>query len=278
MQRSENLNELAIALSKAQADMKAAIFDRENAYFKDAKGKPSRYASLVAVWDAARGPLTKNGFCIIQSVDHVGESPVLNTTLLHSSGQWVGSQVVLKPEKLNAQSLASAVTYAKRMAMAALCGIVADEDDDGNEASGIGMKPKGGHAPPSLGRMVSGGPLVGNKVSGTSAGESRDVPKIQVVPELNPFIQHKPEVKKEVESFEDFEAPLISEDLEGYIPPTGKLAGIPLRQKSDDELKSYFKDTMLAIAQSGKTFEQHSRERQEILNTIEKVLKGRKVF
>jgi hypothetical protein len=270
MQRSEQINELAIALSKAQGEMKAAIFDKENSFFKDAKGNPSKYASLVAVWDAARIPLTKNGLCVIQSVDHEGDIPILETMLTHSSGQWVKSRVVLKPEKPNAQGLASSVTYTKRMAMSALCGIVADEDDDGNEASG--NRPiESGHVQPR-GGIVSG---AGNGVGATPKGEIANVPKVQVVAKVNPHQEHKPEPKKETGMSDDFQVQLITED---YVPPSGKLAGIPLRQKSDEELKRYFKDTMLAIAQSGKPFEQQAPERQEILNTIEKVLKGRGVF
>jgi hypothetical protein len=121
-------------------------------------------------------------------------------------------------------------------------------------------------------------PEAGNQDGATPKGEVINVPKVQIVAKVNPPQEHKPEPKKETGMFDDFQGQLITEDLESYIPASGRLKGIPLRQKSDEELKLYFKDTMLAIAQSGKPFEQHSLERQEILNTIEKVLKGRKVF
>jgi hypothetical protein len=68
-----------------------------------------------------------------------GESdhgPVLRTTLLHKSGQWIASEVPLMVgEKSTMQTLGSAITYARRYGLAAMVGVVADEDDDGNAAS-----------------------------------------------------------------------------------------------------------------------------------------------
>ena len=52
MQFSDHLNELATALSKAQAQIKGAIKDSNNPFFK------TRYADLSSVWEACRGPLT----------------------------------------------------------------------------------------------------------------------------------------------------------------------------------------------------------------------------
>lgn len=47
MNQSEQINELATALSKAQGEMQAAIKDKVNPFYK------SYYADLGSVWDAA---------------------------------------------------------------------------------------------------------------------------------------------------------------------------------------------------------------------------------
>lgn len=130
MIKSEQINELATALSKAQAEMKGAIKDSKNPFFK------SSYADLSSVWDACRGPLTKNGLSIVQT--NCGDSPetlTVCTTLLHSSGQWISSQLTGKPVKNDPQAIGSAYTYYRRYALAAMVG-VSPEDDDGNSAYG----------------------------------------------------------------------------------------------------------------------------------------------
>jgi hypothetical protein len=129
MQHSENINELATALSKAQCEMSAAKMDSSNPFFK------SKYADLASIWDAARPALGKYSLCVMQSMELVGEKTVLVTTLVHSSGQWMKSTLPLSPGKPGMQEMGSAITYARRYALAALIGIVCDsEDDDGEKA------------------------------------------------------------------------------------------------------------------------------------------------
>lgn len=147
IETSAELGELAKALSTAQAEIENASKDGLNPFFK-APGKPngSAYATLASVWEACRGPLTKNGLSVSQlPVSRDGSVGVV-TTLLHSSGQWMRSALFAKPEKDTPQAIGSAITYVRRYALAAVVG-VAPEDDDGNEASGNGgSKPaiKGG--------------------------------------------------------------------------------------------------------------------------------------
>ena len=63
MNRSETINELAAALAKAQGEMRPALKDAENPYFK------SNYADLASCWDAVRVPLAKNGLAIVQTCE-----------------------------------------------------------------------------------------------------------------------------------------------------------------------------------------------------------------
>ena len=121
--QSDTIDLLATALAKAQATMKAASFDKKNPHFN------SKYASLAAIIDAVRKPLTDNGLSFAQTTN-VGEHGFfLETKLLHSSGQWLSSQYPL-PQGATAQQTGSALTYARRYSLSAITGTAADEDDD----------------------------------------------------------------------------------------------------------------------------------------------------
>jgi hypothetical protein len=129
MKTSDSINELAEALSKAQAVMQAALKDSNNPAFN------SKYADLSAVWAVARQPLTDNGLCIIQMPTHSEDGKLhLTTRLAHKSGQWVEDTMSIPVAKDNAHGYGSAITYCKRFGMSAAVGIISDVDDDGNEA------------------------------------------------------------------------------------------------------------------------------------------------
>jgi len=128
MNHSETIADLAAALAKAQASIKGALKSSENPFFK------SKYADLSAVWEACREPLTKNGLAISQHAGGDGTTVQVETVLLHSSGQWISSTLTMRPTKSDPQAFGSAITYARRYALAAIVGVVT-EDDDGNAAS-----------------------------------------------------------------------------------------------------------------------------------------------
>ena len=127
MKMSEQINELALALSKAQGQIKGALKDSSNPFFK------SKYADLTSVWEACREPLTKNGLAVTQTTSP-SDGVVVVTTLLHQSGQWIQGELYMKPTKDDPQGVGSCLTYARRYALAAMVG-VAPEDDDANAAS-----------------------------------------------------------------------------------------------------------------------------------------------
>jgi len=131
--QSPTLGSLALALSKAQAQMKPAVKDKNNPFFK------SKYADLSSVWDSIREPLSKNELSVIQTTNIDAErGAVLVTVLAHSSGEWIRSQYPINPVKNDPQGFGSAVTYARRYSLAALVGVCTDEDDDGAAASNNG--------------------------------------------------------------------------------------------------------------------------------------------
>lgn len=128
---SPQLGQLAAALAKAQGDIRNAAKDRENPHFK------SSYATLASVWDACREPLSKNGLAVIQRVNVTGEGVLLTTMLVHSSNEFIRDRLLMPIAQRTAQGVGSAITYARRYALAAIVGVAPeDEDDDGNTASG----------------------------------------------------------------------------------------------------------------------------------------------
>lgn len=139
--QSEQIDQLAKALATAQGAMKSAAKDVENTFFK------SSYADLAAVMAACREPLSKNGLAIIQTTQYEGDAIWLETTLAHSSGQWMRSRYPVRPIKSDPQGVGSALTYARRYALMSMVGVVASDDDDGEAA--VGRTNGNGHAKPA---------------------------------------------------------------------------------------------------------------------------------
>ena len=129
MNRSESVNELSTALAKAQLEMKAAPKSAINPHFK------SKYAPLNEVIDVAK-TLAKHGLSFVQParMDEQGQV-VVETVLLHASGQWLSESLSLRPQQNTPQGVGSCITYGRRFGLASMVGIAADEDDDGNAAS-----------------------------------------------------------------------------------------------------------------------------------------------
>ncbi len=125
--RSAKISDLCGALAKAQAEFKTACRTKENKYFK------SQYEDLVAIVDASRPALTKNGLSVIQQIKQKEDgASMLHTILMHSSGQWVETRTRISPPKQDIQTLMSYTNCIKRLAYASLVGVVAaNEDDDG---------------------------------------------------------------------------------------------------------------------------------------------------
>lgn len=129
--RSEKLDQLGIALAKAQAEMPIAELNKSNPYFK------SSYADMQSIVKASRASLTKYGLSVTQNLfDGPEGASWIETTLLHGvSDQWIVSRKRIVPAKNDIQTISSHTTYLKRMTYASLIGVVTgDEDDDGEAA------------------------------------------------------------------------------------------------------------------------------------------------
>lgn len=130
MQHSEQLNELAAALARAQATMRPAVKDSANPFFK------SKYADLQSVVEAATAALSAHGLSVssLTDADEAGNM-TLCTYLLHASGQWMCSRYPIVPVKQDPQGIGSAISYARRYALMSIVNL-ATSDDDGEAAMG----------------------------------------------------------------------------------------------------------------------------------------------
>lgn len=126
MKTSEAIDKLSLAFVEAQSELKNAAFDKINPHFK------SKYATLAGVRDTVTPVLAKHGLAVIQGTAVADGGFVVTTRLLHKSGQWIESAYPFNLAK--PQEMGSAMTYARRYSLAAICGIASEEDDDGNAA------------------------------------------------------------------------------------------------------------------------------------------------
>ena len=157
MTMSNEINELATALAKAQGEFSAVPKSSVNPFFK------SKYAPLPEVMAAAIPILSKNGLSISQfiGVDQEGRD-LLTTYLMHTSGQYIVQDMRLHLGKDDtSQALGSSVTYARRYQILSVCGMVQDEDDDGNASTQSSLqstpapKPVPRASAPTLGESVA---------------------------------------------------------------------------------------------------------------------------
>ena len=128
MNKSESIKELAAALNKAQAEMSGAKKKATNPFFK------SKYSDMNAVVDAVRIPFCDNGLSYSQFPIFNDKCVGVETILMHESGEWISSVLMLPMVKQDPQAAGSAITYARRYSLQSIAGIPS-EDDDGNHAS-----------------------------------------------------------------------------------------------------------------------------------------------
>ncbi len=120
-QMSPQIGNLVKALVQVQSKLKPAKKDSQNPFFK------SYYSDLASVWDSSRELLAANGLAIIQ---YGGPDQTLVTTLAHVSGEWIsGIYPLVTSKDRDPQSLGASTTYARRYCLAAILGVVSDDDD-----------------------------------------------------------------------------------------------------------------------------------------------------
>lgn len=133
MQSSESLAALGAALSKAQGEMPVAVFDKQN-------HNKGGYATLGALITASRATLAKYGLSVVQLPTNGPDGGIgVVTMLLHESGEWISEPMCLpvdsKMPQNGAQAAGATITYFRRYGLAAVLGLYADEDNDGENHS-----------------------------------------------------------------------------------------------------------------------------------------------
>jgi hypothetical protein len=133
---SETTATLCAALVAAQAGLKPIAKDGKNPAFR------SRYATLDGIMETVRPALAAHGLAVVQGVVHpeTGEGGrlvgiMVETRLVHTSGEWLASVVPVPVAKGDAHGLGSALSYGRRYGISALLALSTDEDDDGNAAA-----------------------------------------------------------------------------------------------------------------------------------------------
>lgn len=146
MNKSEAINDLALALAKFQGEVPVITFDSDVKVQTKTGGSYSfQYASLKAIKETCKPILLKNELAISQLV---GQKE-LTTILMHSSGQYISDAMDLPLDdksvntkegiikvSLTPQEIGSIITYMKRYSYSSILGLVSDEDDDANIAEG----------------------------------------------------------------------------------------------------------------------------------------------
>lgn len=137
--RSEKFGVLAAALAKAQGEFSTVgKTSKANVATKTGGAYSYSYADLADFMRMVRGPLSRNGIAILQPACYTQDGVVVvETLLLHESEQFIATDLHMVPADRSPQAIGSCITYARKYALAALLGVVAEEeDDDGNAAHG----------------------------------------------------------------------------------------------------------------------------------------------
>jgi len=132
---SETLGKIAGALAKAQSEMTMVEAKSTNPFFN------SKYASLASVLETAMPPLNKHEIALVQGNrwDNDDNGFYITSMLMHSSGEWIKSEIRMPIMKKDPHGVGAATTYGRRYLLSSMVGI-AQADDDGN--TGIKRAPR----------------------------------------------------------------------------------------------------------------------------------------
>ena len=132
---SKTIGKIAGALAKAQSEMTMVEAKSTNPFFN------SKYASLASVLETCMCPLNKNEIALVQGNrwDTSDNGFYITSTLMHSSGEWIKSEIRMPIAKKDAHGIGAATTYGRRYLLSSMVGI-AQADDDGN--TGIKRAPR----------------------------------------------------------------------------------------------------------------------------------------
>ena len=145
MQTSNEINELAAALSSAQGAMGAALKDSKNPHFGN------DFASLEAINAVIKQPLAENDLSMVQFPINDETGVGITTRLMHKSGQWIEEKWTMPAVKAGPQQYGSLITYFRRYSIAAIFGIPQTDKD----ANDIQLAADGHHGNKSAVQVIS---------------------------------------------------------------------------------------------------------------------------
>lgn len=123
---------IAKALLAIQQEIEPITKDATNPHFKN------NYASYERMNEYVKPICNKHGVTIIQGGgEAIGPHGgiMVETMLLHTSGEWVKQSIEMPLQKADPQGAGSAVTYGRRYGLSAILSLTTEEDDDGEAAS-----------------------------------------------------------------------------------------------------------------------------------------------
>lgn len=142
---SDTVGQIAGALARAQAELEnpeKALSATIVSPFPREANRTFRYASLASGLEIVRKCLTKHEIATVQATAIEPETGLikLTTTLLHSSGEWIGSDWPVCPvtETAAPHRMGAALTYARRYALFTLVGIAGEDDLDAPDLAAAG--------------------------------------------------------------------------------------------------------------------------------------------
>ena len=123
------LDKLAAALVKLQSLLSPVDKSADNPFFK------SKYAPLPEIREALQPLLASCELALVTMPMIKDGANGLHFYLFHSSGQYLDGEWLLTPVQRTPQGEGADTTFKQRYGIMAITGLVADLDDDGNEAS-----------------------------------------------------------------------------------------------------------------------------------------------
>lgn len=150
MIKSDKIGEIAKALAMFHGLVKPIKRDKlVNYTLKTGGTKKYSYAELSSLIEACREGLTKAELSVVQTSATKGAVVTITTMLIHSSDQFFQNDLELSAGGADVQSIGSAITYGRRYEYASILGIAAEDDDDGNAATGKTENSNGGGQKPT---------------------------------------------------------------------------------------------------------------------------------
>ena len=186
MEQSTTISKLAQALCQFQHKCHTVEFDSTVKVMAEKGQQYSfKYASYPKIVATIRPVLAECKLSFSQLAEPDGS---VTTLLIHESGEFLKSTLLIPSTDKNAQKMGSAISYARRYSLSAILGLATDEDDDGNAAA--------------------------NNVVEEKAGLKKEVKKA-LLPDARPWITQR-QLEQVIERMEAGEADVFSKTIKAY--------------------------------------------------------------